>query len=113
MSEQVTLNDLGQWTVGQLYPNWEILLAPSSRTMDLTGIANNQISLIIYSSAKVQIGTGAGSFVINNVKPGVVTYTQAPQDVAMSGTYYVRVRMTIFSGSRSWDSDFIKLVLNN
>jgi len=109
----VAINDLGQWTVGQLYPNWEMPLVRDTRTMDLTGIANNQLSLVIYSSAKVQIGTGAGTFAINpaGIKPGVVTYTQVAADMATTGTFYYRVKINF--GVMSPDfSDYIKIVIN-
>lgn len=107
----IPVNDLGNWTVGQLSPVWELPLARDSRVMDLTGVTTGQLSLIIYNANKVQTGTGAGTFAINNAKPGVVTYTQASADMASAGTYYLRVKVN-FNGSTPDYSDFVKLVIN-
>ena len=82
-----------------------------TRPMDLTGVITGQLSLIIYSNGKVQTGTGVGSFVINNVKPGVVTYAQAATDMASPGTFYYRVKIN-FSGTTPDFSDYIKIVIN-
>jgi hypothetical protein len=107
----IPTNDLGQWAVGQLAPNWEMNLARDSRVFDLTGVTVNQLSLIIYNSGKVQTGTGAGSFTINNVKPAVVTYAQASADMASAGTFYFRVKVN-FNGISPDFSDYIKIVIN-
>ena len=108
----VLINDLGQWTVGQLSPNWEFILARDNRLFDLTGVTVGQLSLIIYTSAKVVASNspGAGTFTINNVKPGVVTYTQAAADMVV-GTAYVRVKVN-FNGTTPDFSDYIKIVIN-
>src|SRR6266704_3030917 len=105
------VNDLGSWTVGQLSPHWELPLSRDSRVMDLTGVTTNQLSLIIYNSAKTQTGTGAGSFTINNAKPGVVTYAQASADLASAGTFYFRVKIN-FNGVSPDYSDLIKIIIN-
>lgn len=102
------IGDLGNWTVGQLYPNWEISLARDSRIFDLTGVTTGQLSLLIYNAAKVQTGTGAGTFTINNVKPGVVTYAQAAADVASAGTFYFRLKVN-FNNLTPDYSDFIHI----
>jgi len=102
------MNDLGNWAIGQLFPTWEFPLMRDSRTMDLTGVTANQISLIIYNSAKTQTGTGAGTFVINNAKPGVVTYTQQSGDMASAGTFYLRVKVN-YNGSTPDYSDYVHI----
>ena len=106
----IPVNDLGQWAVGQLSPVWELVLARDNRLMDLTGVATNQLSLIIYNANKVQTGTGGGSFTINNVKPGVVTYTQVAGDM-VAATAFVRVKVN-FNGTTPDFSDYIKIVIN-
>ena len=105
------VNDLGQWAVGQLSPTWELVMMRDSRLFDLTGVSTNQLSLIIYNSNKVQTGTGAGSFAINNIKPAVVTYSQATADMANAGTYYLRVKVN-FNGTTPDFSDYIKIQIN-
>ena len=106
----ILINDLGQWTVGQLSPNFEMILARDNRLFDLTGVSTNQLSLIIYNSAKVQTGTGGGSFVINNVKPAVVTYSQVAADM-VTATSFLRVKVN-FNGTTPDFSDYIKIVIN-
>jgi hypothetical protein len=113
------VNDLGSWTVGQLSPNWEMPLIrtdplgnPSSRVMDLTNVSTSQLSLILYNAAKIQTGTGAGTFTINNVKPGVVTYAQATADMANAGTLYLRVKVN-YNGNSPDFSDYIRIVIAN
>ncbi len=114
------VNDLGSWTVGQLSPAWEFPLTRTdangnvTRTMDLTGVTAGQLSLIIYNSAKTQIiGTGQGTFAINNIKPGVVTYTQktGTSDIATAGTFYFRVEVN-FNGNAPDYSDYVHIQVN-
>lgn len=107
----IPVNDLGQWAVGQLSPVWELPLARDNRVMDLTGVTTGQLSLIIYNSNHVQTGTGAGSFAINNAKPGVVTYTQATGDMANAGTFYYRVKVN-FNGTTPDFSDYVHIQIN-
>lgn len=109
----IPVNDLGQWTVGQLSPVWELPLARDSRIMDLTGVTTGQLSLIIYTSAKVVASNspGAGTFTINNVKPGVVTYSQVAADMATAGTFYLRVKIN-FNGTTPDFSDYIRIIIN-
>lgn len=113
----IPINNLGSWAVGQLYPNWELPLVRTdalgniTRTMDLTGVSAGQLSLIIYNSSKAQVGTGAGTFTINNAKPGTVTYAQASADMATSGTYYLRVKIN-FNGATPDFSDYIQMVVS-
>ena len=114
------VNNLGNWAVGQLYPNWELPLTRTdangnvSRVMDLTGVQVSQLSLIIYTAAKVVAANspGAGSFAINRAKPAVVTYSQATADMATAGTYYVRVRIN-FNGATPDYSDYVQIVIGN
>lgn len=107
----IPINDLGQWAVGQLAPSWEMELGRDNRVLDLTGVATNQLSLIVYNSGKVQTGTGTGAFTINNVKPGVVTYTQTLADMATAGTFYYRVKVN-FGGTAPDFSDYIHIQIN-
>ena len=111
------VNDLGNWTVGQLLPAWEFPLTRTdangnvTRAMDLTGVTTGQLSLIIYNSTKTQqIGTGQGAFVISNSKPGVVTYTQktGSSDIATAGTLYFRVEVN-FNGTSPDYSDYVHI----
>ena len=101
------INDLGTWTVGQLTPNFELLLGRDNRLFDLTGVTANQLSLLLYNASKVQIGTGAGSFAINNFIPAVVTYTQVAADM-ITTLAYVKVKVN-FGGTSPDFSDFIKI----
>lgn len=105
----VLVNDLGQWAVGQLSPNFEFVFARDNRLFDLTGVLVGQLSLILYNSNKVQTGTGGGSFTINNVKPGVVTYAQIAGDM-VAATAFVRVKVN-FNGTTPDFSDYIKIVV--
>ncbi len=105
------VNDLGQWAVGQLSPSWELPLVRDNRVMDLTGVTTGQLSLIIYNASKVQTGTGAGSFTIKNVKPGVVVYAPASADMASAGTFYYRVKIN-FNGTTPDFSDYIHMQIN-
>jgi hypothetical protein len=107
----VAVGDLGQWAVGQLAPNWELSLARDSRVFDLSGVTTGQLSLIIYNSVKAQIGMGTGTFVINNVKPGVVTYIQSSADMANAGTFYLRLKVN-FNGTSPDFSDYIRIQIN-
>jgi len=115
----MAINNLGNWTVGQLYPAWELPLVRTdangniSRAMDLTEVSASQLSLLIYNSAKTKIGTGGGSFVINNAKPAIVTYTQNPaaSGLTAAGTFYYRVEVN-FNGTPDY-SDYIQIVIAN
>ena len=114
----IPVNELGNWTVGQLAPNWEFPLVRTdangnlSRVMDLTGVTTAQLSLLIYNAAKTQTGTGTGTFTINNAKPGVVTYAQSASDMQNSGTYYFRVRIN-FNGTTPDYSDYVHISIAN
>lgn len=105
------VNDLGTWTVGQLLPNWEFLLGRDNRLFDLTGVATNQLSLLLYNISKVSIGTGGGSFVINNFVPAVVTYTQITADMTVQ-LAYIKIKVN-FGGTAPDYSDFIKIIVQN
>ncbi len=114
----IPVNNLGTWTVGQTYPNWELPMVRTdangnvSRVMDLTGVTTGQLSLIIYNSAKAVASNspGAGTFTINNAKPGTVTYAQSSADMATAGTYYLRVRINFNNATPDY-SDYIQLVV--
>ncbi len=113
------VNNLGNWTVGQKSPNFEIPMVRTdangniSRVMDLTGVTANQLSLILYTSAKAVASNspGAGSFVINNSKPGNVTYAQDVADM-VTGVAFVRVKVN-FSGTSPDFSDLIAITIAN
>lgn len=107
---------ISNWTVGQLSPTWTI---PMSRDggveMDLTGVTANQLSLIIYTSAKVRASNspGVGTFAIVQAKPGIVTYQLASADVpAAAGQYYVKVEVN-FNGTEPDYSSYISWVIEN
>src|ERR1700693_3244728 len=103
----IPINDLGQWTEGQLFPSWELPLVRGSRIMDLTGVVISQLSLLLYNASFVNIGTGGGSFVINNVVPGVVTYAQATGYITVALAY---VKIKVNFSSRTPDfSDFVRI----
>jgi hypothetical protein len=74
--------------------------------MDLTGVTINQLSLIIYNSSKVPIGTGMGTFTVISTSPGTVTYAPASADVLTSGSYYLRVKVNFNNTSPDY-SDYI------
>lgn len=102
---------ISPWAKGQLSPSWTIQLTrDNNTTMDLTGVTANQLSLQIYNASYVQIATGAGTFGIVNVRPGVVRYNLAAADVATAGNYYVRVAVN-FGGSSPDMSDYIPWVV--
>lgn len=112
------VNNLGNWTVGQLSPNWELPLVRTdangqfSRTMDLTGVTTGQLSMILYTSAKAVASNspGTGTFTITNVKPGVVTYAQSSADMVAT-VAYCRVKIN-FNGSSPDYSDLIAITIN-
>lgn len=102
------------WTVGQLSPTWTIpMVRDGTSEMDLTGVTTGQLSLIIYTSAKVVAANspGVGTFTISQVKPGIVTYAPASADVPSSaGQYFVRVKVN-FNGTTPDFSDYISWVI--
>ncbi len=109
------VNNLGNWTVGQTSPSFELPLTRTdangtiSRVMDLTGVTTNQLSLILYTSAKTVAtnSPGTGVFTISNVKPGVVTYAQTVADM-VAGVSYLRVKINFSSSSPDF-SDLISI----
>jgi hypothetical protein len=104
------------WRVGQLSPTWTINMIRDNNTeMDLTGVTAGQLSLIIYTSAKVVASNspGVGTFAITQAKPGIVTYTLNAADVpATAGQYYFRVEVN-FNGTTPDYSDLISWVLQS
>lgn len=115
-SANTPVNNLGNWTVGQTYPNWELSLARTdangqvSRTMDLTGVTTGQLSLILYTSAKAVASNspGVGTFTITQAKPGIVTYAQATADMVAT-VAFVRVKINF----NSTTPDFSDLIAIN
>lgn len=105
---------ISPWRVGQLSPTWTInMIRDNNTVMDLTGVTTGQLSLIIYSTAKVVTGTGAGTFTITQAKPGIVTYAPASADIpSTAGTYYVRVEIN-FNGTTPDFSDYITWVIQS
>jgi hypothetical protein len=102
---------INPWTVGQLSPTWTIqMIRDENIVMDLTGVIANQLSLSIYNASKVQIGTGAGTFVITSAYPGIVTYAPASADVSTAGSYYLRVKINFNNTSPDF-SDYIPWTL--
>lgn len=104
--------DISPWAVGDLSPSWQVtLLDKIGNPLPLTGVTTGQLSLIIYNSAFVQIGTGAGTFALLPT-PGGVQYNPALADSATAGTYYVRVRVN-FNGANPQSSDYIQWVIQS
>lgn len=117
---------ISPWRVGQLSPTWKITMlrdfSDANAVMDLTGMQTSQLSLVIYATQstsasqsvqKVQIGTGAGSFAITQVSPGVVTYALAVADVpTVPGQYYVRVGVD-FGGTEPDYCDYIPWLIES
>ena len=100
------------WAVGQLSPAWTIpMQRDNGAVMDLTGVAVNQLSLVMYNSLYVKTGTGAGTFTIVNARPGVVKYAPASADCATAGTFYVRVEIN-FNGTTPDFSDYTLWQIN-
>jgi hypothetical protein len=86
-------------------------MARDSKPMDLTGVTTGQLSLLIYNANHVQTGTGAGTFAIVDVNPGVVTYQLVSGDLPVTtGTYYLRVKVN-FNGVSPDMSDYINWVI--
>jgi len=80
--------------------------------MTLTGATTGQLSLLIYNSSHIQVGTGAGTFTIVDSNPGIVTYQLVSADVpATAGQYYVRVKVN-FNGTTPDMSDYIGWQVN-
>ena len=106
---------ISPWTVGQLSPSWTIPMTRDNAEMDLTGVTTGQLSVIIYTSAKVRASNspGAGTFTIDQTKPGIVTYTPASQDIpATAGQYYIRIEVN-FNGTMPDYSDYISWLVQN
>lgn len=107
---------ISPWRVGQLSPTWTISMIRDNNTeMDLTGVLTSQLSLIIYTSAKVVASNspGVGTFAITQAKPGIVTYAPASADIpATGGQYYVRVEIN-FNGTSPDFSDYIPWVIQS
>lgn len=104
---------ISPWAKGQTSPTWTILMArDNGAAMSLTGVATNQLSLVIYNASFAQIGTGAGAFTIVNANPGIVTYAPATADSATTGSLYVRVVVN-FNGTNEDMSDYIPWSVQN
>lgn len=107
------MSGISPWAVGQLSPSWVLpMTRDGGAVMDLTGVTTSQLSLIIYNSLSVKVGTGAGAFTIVNVRPGVVRYTPAAADVSTSGTFYLRVEVN-FNGTTPDYSDYLLFQVQN
>ena len=99
---------ISPWAVGQLSPTWTLpCTRDDNTTMVLTGVTTGQLSLVIYNSNHVLIGTGAGTFTILSASAGWVNYALAPADVTTAGTFYVRV-VVDFNGTSPDMSDYIR-----
>lgn len=90
---------INPWPVGQLDPI-TIPLTQESKTVDLTGLAANQLSVILYSTSTVNgvktytlIGASNGTISIVQYKPGIIGWTPASGDVAAAGTFAFRVKI--------------------
>jgi hypothetical protein len=102
---------ISPWAKGQISPTWAVVCVRDNGTaMDLTGVTQTQLSLVIYSSNYVQTGTGAGTLTVQNANPGRVNYVPAVADSATPGTYYVRV-VVDFEGTSPDMSDYIQWVI--
>lgn len=104
-------NGVSPWAKGQMFPLATFALNQGvDKFLDLTGVAANQVSLIIYNSSFVQTGTGAGSFSIlqtsDPATKGLVQYAWTSADSAALGQQYLRVKVN-FSGSTPYFSDWI------
>lgn len=106
------MSGISPWRVGQLSPIWTIpMIRDNSTIMDLTGVTTGQLSLIIYNSSKVVTGTGAGTFLIKQSVPGIVTYQLVSGDVPVAaGINYVRVEINFNSTSPDF-SDWIPWII--
>lgn len=105
---------ISPWRVGQLSPIWTLNMIRDNNTiMNLTGVTTAQLSLIIYNSSKVVTGTGAGTFAIISVLPGIVTYQLASADVpSTAGSYFVRIEVN-FNSSQPDYSDYLSWVIQS
>lgn len=89
---------LNPWAVGQ-QEAITIQLTQESKTVDLTSVALNQISVVTYSVSMsasgvktyTKIGTSTGVISVQQNKPGIIQWTPAAADVAIAGTYAFRV----------------------
>lgn len=106
------MSGISPWRVGQLSPTWTIpMIRDNNVIMDLTGVSVGQLSLIIYNGSKVVTGTGAGTFTITQVKPGIVTYAPVSADIPVTAAqYYVRVEIN-FNGTSPDFSDYISWII--
>lgn len=103
---------ISPWALGQLGPTWLIIMNRDSTPMNLIGVTTAQLSLLIYNSSHVQIGTGTGTFTIIDSNPGVVTYQLVSADVPTTASqYYVRVKVN-FNGTTPDMCDYISWVVN-
>jgi hypothetical protein len=107
---------ISPWTVGQLSPLWTLpMTRDNGKVMDLTGVTTGQLSLIIYTSSKTLASNspGVGTFTIEQVKPGIVTYQLASADVpSTAGQYWVRVKVN-FGGTLPDFCDYISWIIQN
>ena len=104
---------ISPWAVGQLSPTWTIPMTRDNAEMDLTGVTTGELSLIIYTSAKVRAANspGVGTFTIEQAKPGIVSYAPASADIpSTAGQYYVRIEIN-FNGTTPDYSDLISWVI--
>lgn len=108
------MSGISPWRVGQLSPIWTINMIRDNNTiMDITGVNTGQLILVIYSTAKVVTGTGAGTFAIVQAKPGIVTYQVASADVpSTAGQYYVRIEVN-FNGTSPDFSDYLSWIVQS
>lgn len=105
---------ISPWRVGQLSPLWTINMIRDDNTiMNLTGVTTGQLSLIIYNASHVVTGTGAGTFAITSVLPGIVTYQLVSADVPVTaGQYFCRVGIN-FNGTQPDYSDYVSWIVQS
>jgi hypothetical protein len=85
------------WATGQTLPAWVISLVDDNRNVvDLTGATSVSLSFLRGPNATAGAGTAA---IVSPPTLGQVSYVPAAADVAVAGTYTIRVAATFPGGT--------------
>lgn len=93
------------WFQNMTSPSWQVTLNTDSGAENLTGIAASALSLII---RRVDVNppvdqAGAGSFVITQANPAIITYTINTADVAVAGNFQLFFKCAFSNGTAFYD----------
>jgi hypothetical protein len=90
------MSGITPWATGQLLPTWVISLVDDNRSVvNLTGATSVALSFVRGPNATAGAGTAA---IVSPPTLGQVSYAPVAADVAVAGTYAIRVEVTFPAG---------------